>query len=66
MTSEPTRLATETFFKDNKYFGIRKENVEFFNQGVLPAFKMDDGKIFLEDGVSPFTVFLNTNFIIFF
>ncbi|KAJ3283450.1 UDP-N-acetylglucosamine pyrophosphorylase [Rhizoclosmatium sp. JEL0117] len=48
MTSEPTRAATEAFFKDNEYFGLDSANVMFFNQGVLPAFTMD-GKILMED-----------------
>ncbi|KAJ3060035.1 UDP-N-acetylglucosamine pyrophosphorylase [Podochytrium sp. JEL0797] len=48
MTSAPTREATETFFKQQNYFGLAAENVMFFNQGVLPAFTMD-GKILMED-----------------
>ncbi|KAI9335522.1 nucleotide-diphospho-sugar transferase [Obelidium mucronatum] len=48
MTSEPTRAATESYFKENKYFGLNPEQVFFFNQGVLPAFTMD-GKILLEN-----------------
>ncbi|KAJ3093709.1 UDP-N-acetylglucosamine pyrophosphorylase [Physocladia obscura] len=41
MTSGPTRVATESFFKENNYFGLKQEN------GVLPAFSVD-GKILLE------------------
>ncbi|KAJ3017357.1 UNVERIFIED_CONTAM: UDP-N-acetylglucosamine pyrophosphorylase [Siphonaria sp. JEL0065] len=48
MTSEPTRVATESYFKDHKYFGLNPDQVFFFNQGVLPAFT-NDGKILLED-----------------
>ncbi|KAJ3349589.1 UDP-N-acetylglucosamine pyrophosphorylase [Entophlyctis luteolus] len=51
MTSEPTRAATESFFKDNNYFGLSKENVFFFNQGVLPAFS-NEGKILMESKAS--------------
>ncbi|KAJ3183940.1 hypothetical protein HK101_009864 [Irineochytrium annulatum] len=47
MTSGPTRKPTEQFFKENNYFGMKAENVVFFEQGVLPAFT-NDGKIFLE------------------
>ncbi|KAJ3023379.1 UNVERIFIED_CONTAM: UDP-N-acetylglucosamine pyrophosphorylase [Siphonaria sp. JEL0065] len=47
MASEPTRAATENFFKENKFFGLNPAQVMFFNQGVLPAFT-NEGKILLE------------------
>jgi UDP-N-acetylglucosamine/UDP-N-acetylgalactosamine diphosphorylase len=34
MTSGPTRRETEEFFKTNAYFGLRPENVVFFEQGA--------------------------------
>ncbi|KAH8596673.1 putative UDP-N-acetylglucosamine pyrophosphorylase [Bisporella sp. PMI_857] len=47
MTSGPTRKPTETYFKENGYFGLREENVIIFEQGVLPCIS-NDGKILLE------------------
>ena len=47
MTSGPTRVATESFFKKHGFFGLLEEQVVFFEQGVLPAFT-PQGKIILE------------------
>lgn len=47
MTSGPTRQQTEEFFANQNYFGLNKENVTIFEQGVLPCLSIE-GKILLE------------------
>lgn len=47
MTSGPTRKPTEQFFEENKYFGLNRNNVMFFEQGTLPCIDMN-GKILLD------------------
>jgi UDP-N-acetylglucosamine/UDP-N-acetylgalactosamine diphosphorylase len=47
MTSGPTRGPTEKYFEENNYFGLKKENVMIFEQGVLPCIS-NEGKILLE------------------
>ena len=47
MTSGPTRAPTEKFFQEHGYFGLSKDDVIIFEQGVLPCIS-NDGKILLE------------------
>ncbi|GAA5847368.1 hypothetical protein JCM3766R1_004693 [Sporobolomyces carnicolor] len=47
MTSGPTRRPTEDFFRENSFFGLKPDQIIFFEQGVLPCLT-DDGKIFLD------------------
>lgn len=47
MTSGPTRRPTEQYFEEHNYFGLARENVVIFEQGVLPCIS-NDGKILLE------------------
>lgn len=47
MTSEHTMDPTVEFFVKNNYFGLDKNNVVFYEQGLLPCFTFD-GKIILD------------------
>ncbi|KAI1609123.1 UDP-N-acetylglucosamine pyrophosphorylase [Exophiala viscosa] len=47
MTSGPTRAPTEKYFEEHNYFGLSKENVIIFEQGVLPCIS-NEGKILME------------------
>ena len=47
MTSHANHGATESFFKDNGYFGLAEDHVHFFRQGRMPAVT-PEGKILLE------------------
>ena len=46
MTSPNNDLEVRKFFKQNNYFGLRAEGVEFFKQGSMPAFDFE-GKLLL-------------------
>ncbi|EEH48228.1 UDP-N-acetylglucosamine diphosphorylase [Paracoccidioides brasiliensis Pb18] len=48
MTSGPTRQPTQTFFEKHNFFGLEKENVVIFEQGVLPCIS-NEGKILMEN-----------------
>ncbi len=57
MTSGPTREPTQKFFEEHDYFGLQKENVMIFEQGVLPCIS-NEGKILLESKSKAFTAFI--------
>ena len=48
MTSEQTKGATEKFFKQRSYFGLRPEDIFIFEQSTLPCFTTE-GKIILDE-----------------
>lgn len=47
MTSEHTKEPTMDFFASHNFFGLDKENLVVFEQGMLPCFNFD-GRIILE------------------
>ena len=47
MTSGPTRPPTEAFFHEHNHFGLNKDDVVIFEQGVLPCIS-NEGKILME------------------
>ncbi|XP_034935842.1 UDP-N-acetylhexosamine pyrophosphorylase [Chelonus insularis] len=48
LTSDATHDATLTYFEENNYFGLNKDNVIAFKQGMIPCFDFD-GKILLDE-----------------
>lgn len=48
MTSPMNHAETRTFFEAHAYFGLRREDVVFFQQGQMPAFA-PDGRILLAE-----------------
>ncbi len=48
MTSEENHNETNIFFEDNNFFGVKKENIHFFQQDMLPAVT-PDGKLILQN-----------------
>jgi UDP-N-acetylglucosamine/UDP-N-acetylgalactosamine diphosphorylase len=48
MTSPATHADTETYFAEQRYFGLGRENVYFFQQGTMPAVDIASGRLLLE------------------
>lgn len=48
MTSGPTNATTKKYLDANNYFGLNKDDVNLFQQGLLPCFDFS-GNILLED-----------------
>lgn len=49
MTSPLNHDATAAFLKEHGYFGLDPENVMLFNQGVMPSFDPETGRILLAE-----------------
>ena len=47
MTSEHTMAPTLKFFEEHNFFGLKRENLVFFEQRMIPCFD-ESGKIILE------------------
>ncbi len=58
MTSPATQNDTETYFAEQNYFGLGRENIYFFQQGTMPALDMETGKLLLE---KPGVIFSSPN-----
>ena len=48
MTSPATDAKTKAYFRENRYFGLRAENVIFFEQAMIPCYD-NGGKLLLAD-----------------
>jgi UDP-N-acetylglucosamine/UDP-N-acetylgalactosamine diphosphorylase len=55
MTSPATHDETAAFFESNRYFGLRADEVHFFQQGTMPALDMATGKLLMEQRGRLFT-----------
>ena len=58
MTSPATHDDTETFFREQFFFGLAEADVFFFQQGTMPALDLVTGKLLLE---APGKLFLSPN-----
>jgi UDP-N-acetylglucosamine/UDP-N-acetylgalactosamine diphosphorylase len=48
MTSPATHAETETFFREQRFFGLPPDEVFFFQQGTMPALDLATGRLLLE------------------
>lgn len=48
MTSQENDQATREFFAEHAGFGIHRDHIHFFTQGMLPALDADSGKVLLK------------------
>ena len=48
MTSPATHKPTEEFFRENSFFGLREQQVSFFQQSVLPSISMETGELIFD------------------
>jgi UDP-N-acetylglucosamine/UDP-N-acetylgalactosamine diphosphorylase len=48
MTSQENDQATRDFFAENAGFGIHRDHIHFFTQGMLPALDASTGKVLLK------------------
>ena len=49
MTSQENHEQTVNYFKEHNFFGLRAENVHFFQQGMLPTFTPEGGLLLKEE-----------------
>jgi UDP-N-acetylglucosamine/UDP-N-acetylgalactosamine diphosphorylase len=49
MTSPANDADTRSFFVDNNFFGLRRENIFLFPQGMMPSLDAETGRILLAD-----------------
>jgi len=55
MTSPHNRDQTERFFRERDWFGLGRQGVTFFDQGVMPSLEMRSGRVLLADTDEPAT-----------
>jgi UDP-N-acetylglucosamine/UDP-N-acetylgalactosamine diphosphorylase len=49
MTSAATDEETQTFFRENDYFGLPPDEVYFFRQGAMPALDVVTGRLLMKE-----------------